>query len=454
MKIRTKIALVFTLMTATILFLLSSFVYFVSLQHAHQYFYTRLKVRASITAESHLEDSSMMVRGVRERHLQRLPQEQEFFFANDELLHKSMNSQLKEVPKEFITELENLGTAQAHEGFRHYSGISHISDKGHYFVVATAYDENGEDQLQFLLNMLLIGFGSSCLLVFALGRIFARRIMQPISSIISRVHEITTTNLSDRLKVAGGKDEIDEMALTFNNMLDRLETTFEMQRNFVSNASHELNTPLTAILGEAEVTLQSPRTAEEYKTSLDTVYNEARKLHDVTTGLLKLSNISYDGKKQKIEPIQMDEMLMSIKISLDQRMPGNNVKVMVQQIESRPDIYTLVCASVWMELALTNIIQNSIKYSDNKEVLVTLSATQTDFFVEISDQGIGIPEQDMQYIYEPFFRGRNTSPYKGHGIGLPLAARIVKMHGGTIKVFSRPDSGTKVTLQFPQFKAH
>lgn len=450
MKIRTKIALVFTLMTATILFMLSSFVYVVAARHAREYFTTRLKVRASIAAESHLDEKNKSIQEIRQRHLQKLPREQEFVFKNDSLFVQRIREQLRDVPVGFVEELRTYGIAQANRRFQYFSGIAYPSQSPEWFLIATAYDENAEDHLNFLRNMLITGFSVSCLLVFGVGLIFANKIMQPVAAIISRVHEITSTNLSERLEVSSKKDEIAEMAMTFNNMLDRLETTFELQRNFISNASHELNTPLTSILGEAEVILQAPRDQEEYVSSLRVIQHEAKKLHDVTSSLLKLSNISYEGKKQKIEPMQIDELLMSIKISLDQRMPFNHVRVMVQNIESRPDIYTLVGSSVWMELALVNIIQNSIKYSDNKEVLVTLSVSEKDFFIEISDQGIGIPKEDMQYIFEPFFRGRNTTPYKGHGIGLPLAARIVKLHGGDINIFSKTNAGTKVTLRFPQ----
>jgi signal transduction histidine kinase len=249
-----------------------------------------------------------------------------------------------------------------------------------------------------------------------------------------------------------GNDELSEIANTFNSMLDRLETTFELQRNFISNASHELRTPLTSILGEAEIILQTKRTTEDYIKSIITMQQEAHKLEEVTSSLLRLSQISYEGKKQKIEPLQMDELLMSIKIDFDKRMPDNHVKVMVQQSEENPNVYTLMCSDVWMELALTNIIQNSIKYSDNKEVLVTLSYTDTEFFINISDYGIGIPEQDQKHIFEPFFRASNTFNYTGYGIGLPLAARIIRLHSGKLKIYSRTNEGTKVFIQFPQYK--
>ena len=389
---------------------------------------------------------------MRERHLQKLPQEQEFFFEGDSLNIETVHEKVPAISPEFIASLQDAGYAQISVGFQHYYGMMHHSQGPRQFVIAAAYDENGEDHLNFLRNMLLVGFSLSSVLVFVLGQVFANRIMRPVADIIKRVHEITSTNLSERLDITRGRDEITEIANTFNNMLDRLETTFEMQRNFIANASHEFNTPLTSILGETEVILHAPRSQEDYVTSLRVIQHEAKKLHDLTSSLLKLSNISYDGNKQKIEPVQVDELLMSIKIHLDQRMPHNNVNVLAQNLESGPEVYTLVGSRVWLELALTNIIQNAIKYSDNKEVLVTLSATENDFFIEISDLGIGISKEDMVHIFEPFFRGGNTAHYKGYGIGLPLAARIVKLHGGNIKIFSKPNIGTKVTLQFPQMK--
>lgn len=451
MRIRTKIALTFTLMTAAILFAVSSFVYVVSLSHAREFFFTRLQVRASIAAESFKENGNNEARELRDRHLQRLPREQEFFFTDERALSKNIGAKLPGIPVSFVDELIGQGAAEAHNGFQHYIGRRHeASDQSgkRFFVVATAYDESGAENLVFLRNMLLVGVSIATLLVFALGQIFANRIMRPIAQIISKVHDITTTNLSERLPEMNGKDEIAEMALTFNSMLDRLETTFELQRNFIGNASHELNTPLTAIMGETEIVLQAPRTTDEYVESLNVIQHEARKLHDVTSSLLKLSSISYEGKKQKIELLHLDELLMEVKISLDRRMPANKVKILIQNNENRPNGFSLVGSSIWLELAVTNVVQNSIKYSDNKEVLVTLSSDDTHAFIEISDQGIGIPDDDMRYVFEPFFRARNTSPYKGYGIGLPLAARIVKLHAGELKIYSKPNIGTKVTLQF------
>jgi signal transduction histidine kinase len=130
-------------------------------------------------------------------------------------------------------------------------------------------------------------------------------------------------------------------------------------------------------------------------------------------------------------------------------MPGNFVKVLIQPTAEDEDLFALVCVRIWMELAITNIIQNSVKYSDNKEVLITLSGDRSGFLVQISDEGIGIPPEELPHILEPFFRASNTTPYSGYGIGLPLAARIIRLHGGSINIVSKEASGTQVSVRFP-----
>lgn len=455
MKIKSKIALVFALMTATILLMLSSFVYFLSLQRAHENFLSKLKLRVSLAAESHFDPhghSATIVREIRERHLQLLPREKEFILHDQENLEEVLMDSIPEIPQSFAASLRNEGYAELTNGFLHFSGIQYPTPEGNHVVVMSAYDEDSEIHMSDLRNLLFLGFTTSCLLVFGLGRIFAWRIMKPITNIITRVHSINASNLHDRIPVDKQNDEVAEIGRTFNAMLDRLETTFELQSNFIGNASHELRTPLTAILGEADVILKTKRSLEEYEHSIKVMRDEAKKLEEVTSSLLRLSQISYEGKKQKIEPLMIDEMLMSIKINLGKRMPDNHVEILIQPVENNPEMYMVVCSGIWMELALTNIIQNSIKYSDNKEVLVTLSATETDMLIQISDYGIGIPEEDIEHIFEPFFRGSNTTNYSGYGIGLPLAERIIRLHGGSMKISSRPNEGTKVSIQFRRLK--
>ncbi|MBP1652745.1 MAG: histidine kinase, partial [Bacteroidetes bacterium] len=217
------------------------------------------------------------------------------------------------------------------------------------------------------------------------------------------------------------------------NMLDRLETAFETQNNFVSNASHELGTPLTAIIGEAELALNKQRSDAEYRQSIQVILGEAERLEHITKSLLRLAQTGFGGKGQQRERIRVDELIFSVKDTIDQINPDNKVLGDAQLLH----------------LAFSNIVQNACKYSDNHPVSVALAATDTNIILLIQDQGIGIPASELPFIYDPFFRASNTSGYKGYGIGLPLSRNIIRLHGGNIIVNSQQGKGTEIRITLP-----
>lgn len=172
---------------------------------------------------------------------------------------------------------------------------------------------------------------------YLLGRFYAKEIMMPISNITQRVNDISATNLHLRLDIKNKKDELGQLASTFNTMLDRLETSFEIQSNFISNASHELKNPLTAILGEIEISQNKERTADEYKTSLNKIEVEAARLDVLISSLLKLAQTEFDNKGLIIEPIRIDELLLSVKQNFNNIHPENNIVFDFSLLPENPD---------------------------------------------------------------------------------------------------------------------
>jgi signal transduction histidine kinase len=232
-------------------------------------------------------------------------------------------------------------------------------------------------------------------------------------------------------------------------MLDRLETAFETQNNFVSNASHELGTPLTAIIGEAELALNKQRPEEEYRQSLQVILHEAERLEHITKSLLSLAQTGFDGKRQQLERIRTDELIFNVKSTIDRINPGNKVAIDYTMLPEDEDKLFVQGNAQLLQLALSNIVQNACKYSDNSPAYIALAATDKNNVIIIKDNGIGIPAQDLPFIYEPFFRASNTSSYKGYGIGLPLARNIIRLHGGNIIVNSRQNEGTEIRITLP-----
>ncbi|MES2578148.1 MAG: HAMP domain-containing sensor histidine kinase, partial [Bacteroidota bacterium] len=266
--------------------------------------------------------------------------------------------------------------------------------------------------------------------------------------ITDEVKIISASNLHNRLPETNSTDEIADLTKTFNNMLDRLETSFEIQANFINNASHELKTPVTTIIAEAEIMLLKERNVSEYISSLENIHSQASRLGDLTESLLKLTQTGYDGKKQLLDIVRIDELLMDVKSDVDKIYPNNRVTIKIKKIPTDPSFLEIPCNKSLLELSLNNIIANGVKYSDNETVFVTLFVNSSSIKISITDIGIGIPAEDIPHLYEPFFRGKKASKYNGYGLGLPLAMKIIRMHNGELQIQSEPDKGTIVNITF------
>jgi len=288
--------------------------------------------------------------------------------------------------------------------------------------------------------------------VFFAGKVFSHYTFIPVRKLTERVKSITSSNLHLRLEPRG-KDEIAELSHTFNDMLNRLETAFETQNNFVSNASHELRTPLTIITGEIEIAQKNREQGISNPDLLNTLQIETHKLTQILNSLLLLAQSGYDGKKQNWQNIRVDELVWQVITSLKKIHPESNIEFDLADLPQNQEDLNTPGNSNLLNLAVSNIINNACKYSQNKLVTVGLSVQNKNIVLSITDKGIGIPEDDLQHIFEPFFRASNTSDYSGHGVGLPLALNIIRLHKGSIGIRSEMNEGTQMQIFLPKAKA-
>lgn len=215
-------------------------------------------------------------------------------------------------------------------------------------------------------------------------------------------------------------------------MIERINTSYESEKAFVRSASHELNNPLTAIQGECEITLLKERTPVEYQIALSRILDETKRIIQLMKHLLFLSRENEDILQNTTESIFIAEFLRQFAQG---------------RVEFSPDHFSFVVKAnpSLLKIAIENILNNALKYSDDKQVFIRLRAN----VLEIEDHGIGIPANELEYIFQPFFRASNTRGYGGHGIGLSLSLRILSAYGAEITVYSEINTGTKVTIIFP-----
>lgn len=451
MKIRYKISILFTVLTVSIILLMAIFAYLLINRHSFDDFYKRLEIRAYVAARAVFEkDNGDAYELIRNEHLERLPYEQEYFLKSTDG-KVTPDPRLKELPATFYTRALTTGKATHRKGDTFYEGVRYINDQVTYIVIVSARNDYGAKFLADLRNVFLVCILIAIVVVVTAGLFFSRYILQPVRQITARVKNIRAHNLHLRLDKQNSGDEMSELAQTFNNMLDRLETAFETQNNFVSNASHELGTPLTAIIGEAELALNKHRPEDEYRQSLQVILQEAERLEHITKSLLNLAQTGFDGKRQQLEKIRTDELIFNVKSIIDRINPDNKVEIDYTMLPEEEDKLFVLGNLQLLQLALSNIVQNACKYSDNRPAYIALAATDKNNVIIIKDSGIGIPAQDLPFIYDPFFRASNTDKYKGYGIGLPLARNIIRLHGGNIIVNSEQNHGTEIRITLPTY---
>ena len=475
MKIRNKIALIFTLITASLLLIAFILIFYFAHLYTENDFYQRLKERATIAAQALLEKdemSSSIYDDIRKRHLQTLPQEQEQIVSISRIEESARADSLKEqpnvlvfqrlikelskgdeylnqFPSSFFERIISKEYAQAKKHDTYYVGIPYSDNQGDFIVVMSAVDKYGQSKLGNLLRVLIAIFFASLGVIYVMGSYYARQILKPISRITTKANQISAMNLHVRLEAGHKKDELTQLAMTLNNMLDRLETSFDIQRSFVNNASHELKNPLTAILGEVEITLRHERSKQDYIRSLKTVEKEATRLELLVKSLLRLAETDHGKKGLTIESLRVDELLLGVKDDLDSINPNNNITFDFATFPGDPDQLIIQGNRSLLKMVFTNIMDNACKFSNNSAVIIKIKADHVNVKIEIIDYGVGVPQNELKSIVEPFFRASNARNFKGFGIGLPLANKIIKIHGGQLIISSTEGSGTIVLIILP-----
>jgi signal transduction histidine kinase len=324
------------------------------------------------------------------------------------------------------------------------------SSKGVKLVVFTgAMDTLGKRKLTMLGNILLVTFFFSLVFIFLMGRILADRALRPIGKLIKSVDEISISNLDARVSEGNGKDEIARLAITFNNMLKRLETSFKIQKTFIANASHELRNPLTVLTGQMEVVLMSSRTKSEYYNTLKSAYEDAISINQLANSLLLLAQTSLESTSEKFEKIRIDDILWQSTHEMMNKYPDFQITTNFSENIIDDDHLTISGNEILLKAAIMNLLENSYKYSEKPEVQILVDLNTDTLILTFRDNGIGIPEKEIGMIFNPFFRSSNSIHKKGHGLGLALVQNIAHMHHGYITVASALNKGTTFALHLP-----
>jgi heavy metal sensor kinase len=306
-----------------------------------------------------------------------------------------------------------------------------------------------EDALQRLLLVLAVMLPVALAVSLAAGWFLAGRALAPVEGITQAARRIAEGDLGQRLAVPVAADEIGTLAATFNDMIAKLDASFQQVRRFSADASHELRTPLTVMKGETELALRRPRAPEDYRLVLESNLEEIDRLTRIVDELLFLSRADLGEVKMASLPVRLDELIRDV---------HKQASVLGQEHGAQVSLGTLAPATVLgdelrLRELLLNLVDNAVKYSrPGGRVEIVLAAEGGAARLSVSDQGIGIAPDAQARIFDRFYRTNEARAHakQGTGLGLSICKWIAETHKGRIEVESRPREGSRFTVVLPR----
>lgn len=455
MPVRIKITLLFTFVVFVILTLVCSGIYFFSYQDRIDRIKTRLTNRAITTArllsQHEIIDHSLVRRidslttlSLINKTVQVYDSQNNRIYTYSDLAGDTIHVDAKILEK-----------ARA-EG-QYYFSVNEKEAVVYYYaaaspgmvVVSAAQDEEGKKGLQSLFHILLASFLVGNIFVLASGYFFSGGLLQPIKKMTQEVEVISAHNLSRRIHLGNTKDEWYQLAHTLNNLLNRLQESFELQRRFISNASHELSTPLTAISSQIEVSLQRERSAEDYKKVMQSIHQDVLHMNKLTQALLEFAKASGNPGGLDFDLIRLDEIILNMPAEVARIDASYSAKIQFSALPDNEEKLLVFGNEPLLSSAIKNIVLNACKYSNDHTAMVQLQPQGPDWIISVRDNGAGIPKEEIDKIFQPFYRSQVKQAVKGFGLGLSLADKIIKIHKGTIEVQSNANEGSLFVIKLP-----
>lgn len=332
--------------------------------------------------------------------------------------------------------------------------LFYADNEGDFVIMVSGTNKNGRTQLSDLRKMLLLTGLVALILHLLLSVFLSRKTFKPFYRLINQVRTIKGQDRHLRLNYKASKDdEISSLIIEFNYLLDRLEASYNIQKNFLRNATHEIKTPLAVIIGDIEVALNGRRSEEEYVVLLNALKKNSLHLRSVIHSLITLSNLEVMAENREVV-YRIDEVIWQVVEQKKIEYPNRKIEVV---FEGGPEINdTLLNVTGNRDLifiALNNIADNALKYSTAK-VVVVINTLDTALKVSITDTGIGMEPAHFAHIYDMFYRVPESKHIPGHGIGLYLTRQIFALGNITVTIDSSPGKGSTFHISFPAAHNH
>lgn len=320
-----------------------------------------------------------------------------------------------------------------------------------YFTLASGFDFYGYLKLQNLRLILFLVFAGGLVLTWLFSVLVVHQAFKPVLALNKQINKTTIQSLQERLEPIKNYPEMNEVAFSFNAMMDRLSKGFEFQRSFVQNASHELRTPLAIMLSQTESALNHTLTVEQYHQLLNSLKEDQQELIALTNSLLLLSQFEHLDYQKEWPAIRIDEVVVEAISQLIQFFPDAMVEVGFKEMPESDQAFFVIGSESLLKSAFLNLFKNAFLYAFDKKVTVLMEASNEKVIVTIINKGEILSQEESLQIMEPFYRGKNAinKNTKGFGLGLSIVLRILNAHKGILSYDTPDESTNQFKIIFP-----
>ncbi|MBP2282001.1 signal transduction histidine kinase [Flavobacterium sp. CG_23.5] len=446
MTLKNRISLLVSLLFTVLFGLASAFIFVLYSNFRKQEFNDRLEIKALSTIKllANVKDVDYKImRLIDKNSTNELSNEKKLIFdSNFKLIYSSVNGTKINWSVTDLKFLKKNKTFFKKQGSNELFGVFFDTNAKDYYVLISANDSYGKRKLVYLEYILILSYLLFTAICWVLTSFTVKRTMQPLSSFYQKIKKINENNLDTRVEAKSNKNEIDLIATEFNFMMDRIEVSYQKQKEFTAHASHELRTPLSRITSQIENKIGGNEIDSNSKNFLNIILNDVNQLTEVITSLLilsKLDNKKYENK----ETHRLDEILFTAIEKLNKIFPDFIILFEIEESENLDSLLEIRGNKKLLEIAFSNILKNAFVYSDNKQAKVKISCVAQNLIISVSNTGNTLDEKEQKNLFQPFMRGKNSNGRSGFGLGLRIVQRILTLHKAKI-VYSVPSKNTNL----------
>lgn len=352
--------------------------------------------------------------------------------------------------KSLLNEIKSKREVQFEVGKYQTVGIYNAQSK--FYTIASGYDINGYRKLQNLEIILVLVFLFGMILTALFSFFFVQQAFKPLLTLNRQIKQTTILNLQERLVVSDNFPEINQIAISYNAMLERLSKAFDFQKSFVQHASHELRTPLAIMLSQTESAINKKLNETDIHNLLVSLKEDQQGMIDLTNSLLLLSQYELLGYQKDWPNIRVDEAVVEASSQVMQMFPDAKVHIGFKEIPESDEALFVVGIESLLKSVFINLIKNAYLYASDKGVDVMIETANGKVSVQVMNNGPILSEEEAAQVMQPFYRGKNAlnANTKGFGLGLSIVNRILFAHHGVVAYDAPSPSSNRFTVSLPK----